>query len=221
MARLLGAPPGYVGYEEGGQLTEAVRRRPYSVVLFDEIEKAHGDVFNVLLQLLDDGRLTDGQGRTVDFRNTVVIMTSNLGTHLIQGDAASGDPFVKERLWEVLRGHFRPEFLNRIDEVVVFNQLGRDQIKNIVEIQLAGLRKRLQERGLGLQLTDAAKSVLAEDGYDPAFGARPLKRSIQRLVQDPLAKRILSGEFPEGSTVEVDAGHEGQLMFHAVDSVQV
>ena len=215
VARLIGAPPGYVGYEEGGQLTEAVRRKPYSVVLFDEIEKAHSDVFNVLLQLLDDGRLTDGQGRTVDFRNTVVIMTSNLGTHLLQGDNVAGDPFVRERLWEVLRGHFRPEFLNRIDEVIAFNQLSREHIKDIVDIQLEGLRKRLSERGLSLELTDAAKDVLAQDGYDPSFGARPLKRSIQRLVQDPLAKRILSGEFTPGETVVVDAGHEGQLVFRS------
>ncbi len=215
VARLIGAPPGYVGYEEGGQLTEAVRRKPYSVVLFDEIEKAHGDVFNVLLQLLDDGRLTDGQGRTVDFRNTVVIMTSNLGTHLLQGDNVAGDPFVRERLWEVLRGHFRPEFLNRIDEVIAFNQLSREHIKNIVDIQLEGLRHRLSERGLTLELTEAAKDVLAADGYDPSFGARPLKRSIQKLVQDPLAKRILSGEFKDGENIEVDAGHEGQLLFHS------
>ena len=213
VARLIGAPPGYVGYEEGGQLTEAVRRKPYSVVLFDEIEKAHSDVFNVLLQLLDDGRLTDGQGRTVDFRNTVVIMTSNLGTHLLQGDNVAGDPFVRERLWDVLRGHFRPEFLNRIDEVIAFNQLSREHIKSIVDIQLEGLRKRLSERGLSLELTEAAKDILAQDGYDPSFGARPLKRSIQRLVQDPLAKRILSGEFVSGETVVVDAGHEGQLVF--------
>jgi ATP-dependent Clp protease ATP-binding subunit ClpB len=219
VARLLGAPPGYVGYDEGGQLTEAVRRRPYAVLLFDEIEKAHPDVFNVLLQLLDDGRLTDGQGRTVDFRNTVVIMTSNLGTHLIQGEAASEDPFVKERIWEVLRGHFRPEFLNRLDEVIVFNQLGREQIKSIVEIQLSSLRKRLADRGITLSLSDRAKEVLAEDSYDPSFGARPLKRSIQRLIQDPLARRILSGEFPQSSHIEVDAGHEGQLVFRAAGSV--
>jgi len=220
VSRLIGAPPGYVGYEEGGQLTEAVRRRPYSVILFDEIEKAHADVFNVLLQLLDDGRLTDGQGRTVDFRNAVVIMTSNLGTHLIQGDNVSGDPFVRERIWEVLRGHFRPEFLNRIDEVIVFNQLGRDQIKNIVEIQLGGLRRRLAERNISLVLTDRAKEILAEDGYDPSFGARPLKRSIQRLIQDPLAKRILSGEFSDGSTIEVDGGHEGTLVFRKAEKAE-
>jgi ATP-dependent Clp protease ATP-binding subunit ClpB len=216
VSRLVGAPPGYIGYEEGGQLTEAVRRRPYSVVLFDEIEKAHSDVFNVLLQLLDDGRLTDGQGRTVDFRNAVIIMTSNLGTHLIQGSNATEDPILKERIWEVLRGHFRPEFLNRIDEVVVFNPLGREQIKYIVDIQLDSLRKRLQERNITLTLTERAKNILAEEGYDPSFGARPLKRSIQRLIQDALAKRILNGEFADGSHIEVDEGHEGTLAFRKV-----
>jgi ATP-dependent Clp protease ATP-binding subunit ClpB len=220
VSRLIGAPPGYVGYEEGGQLTEAVRRRPYSVILFDEIEKAHGDVFNVLLQLLDDGRLTDGQGRTVDFRNTVVIMTSNLGTQLIQGQNASEDPLLKERIWDVLRGHFRPEFLNRVDEVIIFNPLGREEIKHIVEIQLEGLRKRLDERNIHLELTDAARGVLAEEGYDPSFGARPLKRAIQRLIQDPLAKKILSGEFADGDTVEVDTGHEGQLVFRKAGVAQ-
>jgi ATP-dependent Clp protease ATP-binding subunit ClpB len=215
VSRLIGAPPGYVGYEEGGQLTEAVRRRPYSVVLFDEIEKAHGDVFNVLLQLLDDGRLTDGQGRTVDFRNTVVIMTSNLGTQLIQDKSASEDPLLREKIWEVLRGHFRPEFLNRVDEVIIFNPLGKEEIKRIVDIQLEGLKKRLAERNLSLELTDAARGVLAEEGFDPAFGARPLKRAIQRLIQDPLAKRILAGEFKDGDGITVDAGHEGQLVFRS------
>lgn len=222
VARLIGAPPGYVGYEEGGQLTEAVRRRPYSVILFDEIEKAHSDVFNVLLQLLDDGRLTDGQGRTVDFRNTVVIMTSNLGTQLIQGGNAAEDPILRERVWEVLREHFRPEFLNRVDEVIIFNPLGREQLKVIVDIQLEGLRKRLTERGIKLELTDAAKEIIAEEGYDPTYGARPLKRAIQRLIQDPLAKRMLAGEFKDGDTVRVDAGHEGTLMFTpAVEAVPV
>jgi ATP-dependent Clp protease ATP-binding subunit ClpB len=217
VSRLIGAPPGYVGYEEGGQLTEAVRRRPYSVVLFDEIEKAHGDVFNVLLQLLDDGRLTDGQGRTVDFRNTVVIMTSNLGTQFIQGENASEDPLLREKVWDVLRGHFRPEFLNRVDEVIIFNPLGKEEIKHIVDIQLVGLKKRLAERGLSLELTDAARGVLAEEGFDPAFGARPLKRAIQRLIQDPLAKKVLAGEFKDGDTIEVDAGHEGQLVFRTAN----
>ncbi|MDQ3815080.1 MAG: AAA family ATPase, partial [Armatimonadota bacterium] len=213
VSRLIGAPPGYIGYEEGGQLTEAVRRRPYSVILFDEIEKAHHDVFNVLLQLLDDGRLTDGQGRTVDFLNTVVIMTSNLGTQLIQGGNAAEDPILKERIWEVLRGHFRPEFLNRVDEAIIFNSLGREEIKKIADIQLGALRQRLAERGITLELTDRAKEVLAEEGYDPVFGARPLKRAIQRFVQDPLAKKILSGEFSDGDTIEVDVGREGQLIF--------
>lgn len=212
VARLIGAPPGYVGYEEGGQLTEAVRRRPYAVLLLDEIEKAHPDVFNVLLQLLDDGRLTDGQGRTVDFKNTVVIMTSNIGTHLIQA-AEPGDFTLKDRVFTELRGHFRPEFLNRIDEVIIFNALGREQIGSIVEIQLEGLRKRLAERGISVTLTPGARDILAEEGYDPAFGARPLKRAIQKLVQDPLARRILGGEIRDGDAVEVDAGHEGQLVF--------
>jgi ATP-dependent Clp protease ATP-binding subunit ClpB len=198
-----------------------VRRRPYSVLLFDEIEKAHPDVFNVLLQLLDDGRLTDGQGRTVDFRNTVVIMTSNLGTQLIQGGDASQDPILRERIWEVLRNHFRPEFLNRIDEVITFNPLGREQLKVIVDIQLASLKKRLGERGITLELSDAARGIIAEEGYDPTFGARPLKRAIQRLVQDPLAKRVLSSEFRDGDTIEVDAGHEGQLVFRKVESIVV
>jgi ATP-dependent Clp protease ATP-binding subunit ClpB len=218
VSRLIGAPPGYVGYEEGGQLTEAVRRRPYSVVLFDEIEKAHSDVFNVLLQLLDDGRLTDGQGRTVDFRNTVVIMTSNLGTQLIQDKSASEDPLLREKVWDILRGHFRPEFLNRVDEVIIFNPLGKEEIKRIVDIQLTGLKKRLAERNLTLELTDAARGVLADEGFDPAFGARPLKRAIQRLIQDPLAKKVLGGEFKDGDMIEVDAGHEGQLVFHTTNS---
>ncbi|HEX8465421.1 MAG TPA: AAA family ATPase, partial [Abditibacterium sp.] len=212
VARLIGAPPGYVGYEEGGQLTEAVRRRPYSVVLFDEIEKAHPDVFNALLQLLDDGRLTDGQGRVVSFKNTVVIMTSNLASNLIMS-AEPGDFTLKDRVFEALRAHFRPEFLNRIDEIVMFESLGRDQLANIVEIQLEGLRKRLAERGISISLTDAAKEVVGEEGYDPQFGARPLKRAIQRLIQDPLARKILSGEVRDGQSVEIDAGHEGQLVF--------
>jgi ATP-dependent Clp protease ATP-binding subunit ClpB len=196
VARLVGAPPGYVGYEEGGQLTEAVRRRPYSVVLLDEIEKAHAEVFDVLLQILDDGRLTDGQGRTVDFRNTVVIMTSN-----IRSEAQ-------------LLDHFRPEFLNRIDEVVVFEALTREQIADIVELQLTRLRVRLAERRLALELTDAAKEVVAEAGWDPAYGARPLKRALQRLVENPLALRLLEGDFADGDTVRVDA-EEGELVFAA------
>ena len=194
VSRLVGAPPGYVGYDEGGQLTEAVRRRPYSVVLLDEIEKAHAEVFDVLLQVLDDGRLTDGQGRTVDFRNTVLIMTSNI------------------RSAEQLREHFRPEFLNRIDEIVVFDALGKEQLADIAELQLERLRARLAERKLSLELTDAAKDVLAEAGWDPTYGARPLKRALQRLVENPLAQRLLEGEFAEGDTIRVDA-QNGELVF--------
>src|SRR5438477_5455348 len=203
VARLIGAPPGYVGYDEGGQLTEAVRRRPYSVILFDEIEKAHGDVFNVLLQLLDDGRLTDGHGRTVDFRNTVVIMTSNLGSHIFR--EYEKPEKVRPLLMQELRATLRPEFLNRIDDVVIFRPLGREELARIVEIQLGHLRRRLEARRLVLEVTDAAKELLAREGYDPTFGARPLKRTIQRLVQDPLALRLLEGEFKEGDTVLVDA----------------
>jgi ATP-dependent Clp protease ATP-binding subunit ClpB len=214
VARLIGAPPGYVGYDEGGQLTEAVRRRPYAVVLFDEIEKAHGDVFNVLLQLLDDGRLTDGHGRTVDFRNTVVIMTSNLGSHLFREytDPAKVRPMVLQEL----RNTLRPEFLNRIDEIVVFRALDRDQIAQIVDIQLASLRRRLEARRMALEVTDAAKAVLAREGYDPTFGARPLKRTIQRLIQDPLALKLLEGELKEGDTVTVDAHGDGLAFSRSV-----
>jgi ATP-dependent Clp protease ATP-binding subunit ClpB len=203
VARLIGAPPGYIGFDEGGQLTEAVRRRPYSVILFDEIEKAHPDVFNVLLQLLDDGRLTDGQGRTVDFRNTVVIMTSNLGSHIFR--EYERPEKVRPLIMQELRNTLRPEFLNRIDEVVIFMPLGHEQIERIVDIQLEHLRRRLAARRIGLEVTDTAKKVLASEGYDPTFGARPLKRTIQRLVQDPLALRILEHEFNEGDTVVVDA----------------
>jgi ATP-dependent Clp protease ATP-binding subunit ClpB len=199
VARLVGAPPGYVGYEEGGQLTEAVRRRPYSVVLLDEIEKAHPEVFDVLLQILDDGRLTDGQGRTVDFRNTVIVMTSNV------------------RSAEALRDVFRPEFLNRIDEIVEFHPLSRDQLADIVELQLERLRARLAERGLSLELTDSAKEILAEAGWDPTYGARPLKRDIQRMVENPLALRLLEGEFEEGDTIRVDA-RDGELVFEKAGS---
>jgi ATP-dependent Clp protease ATP-binding subunit ClpB len=208
VSRLIGAPPGYVGYEEGGQLTEAVRRRPYSVVLFDEIEKAHPDVFNVLLQILDDGRVTDSQGRTVNFRNTVIIMTSNLGSTLILEYAGIDRADVREEVErEVLaemRGHFRPEFLNRVDEVIVFKPLGRPELKTIVDLQLKRVEQLLADRKMVLRVTDAAKELIAEEGYDPAYGARPLKRSIQRLVQNPLAIRILEGVFDEGDTVVVD-----------------
>jgi ATP-dependent Clp protease ATP-binding subunit ClpB len=210
VARLIGAPPGYVGYEEGGQLTEAVRRRPYSVILFDEIEKAHQDVFNILLQILDDGRLTDGQGRTVDFRNTVIIMTSNLGSAVLQ-DTRIPDAEQRRLVMEAVRAHFRPEFLNRVDEIIVFTPLSRQQIDQIVEIQLERLRRRLAERRMTLTLTPAAKHLLGNEGYDPTFGARPLKRVIQRRLQDPLALQILEGTFKDGDALHVDA-LDGQLV---------
>ena len=210
VARLVGAPPGYVGYDEGGQLTEAVRRRPYAVLLFDEVEKAHPDVWSALLQVLDDGRLTDGKGRTVDFRNTVVIMTSNVGSELIQESARRGDSDeqLKNKLMEVLRHTFKPEFLNRIDETVVFHSLGKGEIERIVEIQLKDLRKRLAERKLQLEVTAEAKAQLAERGYDPVFGARPLKRTIQRMIENPLAAFVLAGRFVEGDTVLVEPDGE-------------
>jgi len=205
VSRLVGAPPGYVGYEEGGQLTEAVRRRPYSVVLFDEIEKAHSEVFNVLLQLLDDGRLTDGHGRTVDFRNTIVIMTSNLGNQLWEG----GHEVSREEITRVLQMHFRPEFLNRIDEIILFHPLTREHLAQIVDIQLRRIAALLKERGYILEVDQTAREYLAEVGYDPDFGARPLKRAIQRELQDPLALKILAGEFHEGDTILVERGAEG------------
>ena len=203
VSRLIGAPPGYVGYDEGGQLTEAVRRRPYSVVLFDEIEKAHPDVFNVLLQVLDDGRVTDGQGRTVDFTNTVLIMTSNIGSQFIlaEADAAARN----EKALDALRGHFRPEFLNRIDDIIIFDRLQQQDLRRIVNIQLQRVRKRLADRGLKLELTDAAADIVAAHGYDPVYGARPLKRAIQRDILDPLSMTILSGQYPDGSTIHIDA----------------
>jgi ATP-dependent Clp protease ATP-binding subunit ClpB len=210
VARLIGAPPGYVGYEEGGYLTEAVRRRPYSVVLFDEIEKAHPDVFNVLLQILEDGRLTDGQGRTVDFKNTVIIMTSNLGSQFITDVADRKE--MERRVIAALQQAFKPEFLNRIDEVVIFNALGRDEIKRIVEIQLKRLERLLAERKIAIEVTEAAKALLAERGYDPVYGARPLKRTIQKMIQDPLALNILDGAFGEGDRVAIDA-QGGEIAF--------
>ena len=208
VSRLIGAPPGYVGYEEGGQLTEAVRRRPYSVVLFDEIEKAHSEVFNVLLQLLDDGRLTDGQGRTVDFRNTVIIMTSNLGNTLWE----NGHRVSRDEITRVLQAHFRPEFLNRIDEIVVFHPLGKEHLAGIVDIQLRRVSRLLAEKGYRLEVTEAAREYLAEVGYDPQFGARPLKRAIQRELQDPLALKILAGEFKEGDIIKVERGSAGLIL---------
>ncbi len=215
VSRMIGAPPGYVGYEEAGQLTEAVRRRPYSVVLFDEIEKAHPEVLNVLLQLLDDGRLTDGKGRTVDFKNTVVIMTSNLGSHYLVDELTEGS---RRKVMDALREHFRPEFLNRIDEVIFFHPLGRDHLKRIIDIQLAAVVKRLEERKIHIVLTDAAKELLVQEGYDPSYGARPLKRTIQRRVLDPLALRVLEGDFVDGDTVVVDAT-AGGLIFEKQQAV--
>jgi len=209
VSRLIGAPPGYVGYEEAGQLTEAVRRRPYAVILFDEVEKAHPEVFNVMLQLLDDGRLTDGKGRTVDFKNTVVIMTSNLGTQVMVESAARGaatlSDGVKREVMDSLRQHFRPEFLNRIDEIIFFHALGLEHMKAIIDIQVRGLLKRLEDRKIHVELTDEAKGVLVREGYDPAYGARPLKRTLQRRVLDPLAMKVLEGQFAEGDRVTVDA----------------
>jgi ATP-dependent Clp protease ATP-binding subunit ClpB len=215
VSRLIGAPPGYVGYEEGGQLTEAVRRRPYSVVLFDEIEKAHRDVFNVFLQILDDGRLTDGQGRTVDFRNTVLIMTSNVGSEQIQRLGARKDAGkeMHEAAMEALRAEFKPEFLNRVDDVVVFRPLSREDLSHIVEIQLARLRKLLAERQITLELGEKGREAVADAGYDPVYGARPLKRAIQRMIQDPLSTRLLSGDFGPGDHVVVDEGKDGGLEF--------
>ncbi|MEZ0212308.1 MAG: ATP-dependent chaperone ClpB [Xanthobacteraceae bacterium] len=220
VARLIGAPPGYVGYEEGGSLTEAVRRRPYQVVLFDEIEKAHPDVFNVLLQVLDDGRLTDGQGRTVDFRNTLIIMTSNLGSeYLVNQREGEDSEAVREEVMAVVRSHFRPEFLNRVDEIVLFHRLRRDQMGAIVDIQAVRLRKLLEDRKITLELSPEARDFLAERGYDPAYGARPLKLVMQKLLQDPLAGRILAGTVKDGDTIRVERG-ANELLFdtkHAVD----
>jgi ATP-dependent Clp protease ATP-binding subunit ClpB len=217
VSRLTGAPPGYVGYEEGGQLTEAVRRRPYSVVLFDEIEKAHADVFNVLLQVLEDGRLTDSQGRTVDFRNTVIIMTSNLGSHVIQDLSGAGrETEMRQAVQELLRQHFRPEFLNRVDETVIFQQLSREQIGEIVTIQLQRVRARLADRKLKLELTPDALEFLGNEGFDPVYGARPLKRTIQRRILDPLSLELLEGRFHEGDTIRVDA-QGGKLVFERAE----
>ena len=221
VARMIGAPPGYIGYEEGGHLTEAIRRRPYSVILLDEIEKAHPDVFNVLLQVLDDGRLTDGQGRTVDFRNTVVVMTSNLGSQMIQEMAAQNNyPLMKSMVMTQVADHFRPEFINRIDEVVVFHPLGREQIRAIAEIQIGFLRQRLADRQMGLAVSAAALDQLGDAGFDPVYGARPLKRAIQQALENPLARRILASEFSPGDTIAVDAGEDG-LTFCKNDGIRL
>jgi ATP-dependent Clp protease ATP-binding subunit ClpB len=210
VARLIGAPPGYVGYEEGGALTEAVRRRPYQVVLFDEVEKAHPDVFNVLLQVLDDGRLTDGQGRTVDFRNTLIVLTSNLGSEVLANQPEGQDSSaVRGQVMEVVRLAFRPEFLNRLDEILLFHRLSRAQMTGIVDIQLERLQKLLGDRKIKLDLDKAARTWLAEAGYDPVYGARPLKRVIQRELQNPLAQMILAGRIKDGDTVRISAGEGG------------
>ncbi|MEO6333961.1 MAG: AAA family ATPase, partial [Pyrinomonadaceae bacterium] len=221
VARMIGAPPGYIGYEEGGQLTEAVRRRPYSVVLFDEIEKAHPDVFNVLLQILDDGRLTDSKGRVVDFKNTVLIMTSNLGSREIQ--AATENPLadrdIRTNVLQVLRDHFKPEFLNRIDDIVVFKQLAREQIAEIIDVQLEKLRKTLEDRGITIELDQSAKDLLVQEGYDPVYGARPLKRAIQTLIQNPLAVSLLKADISAGAAVRVSA-ENGEMKFTPVVAEQ-
>jgi ATP-dependent Clp protease ATP-binding subunit ClpB len=220
VSRMIGAPPGYVGYEESGQLTEAVRRRPYSVVLFDEIEKAHAEVLNVLLQLLDDGRLTDGKGRTVDFKNTVVIMTSNIGSHYIAETAIKGEPMseeVKREVMDALRAHFRPEFINRVDDIIIFHALTRAQMRQIIDIQLRGLVRRLEDRKIHVELSDKAKDLIIEEGYDPTYGARPLKRTIQRRVLDPLAMRVLQGDFREGDRVRIDV-KAGDLTFGKLEA---
>ncbi|MEW5905767.1 MAG: AAA family ATPase, partial [Elusimicrobiota bacterium] len=215
VSRLIGAPPGYVGYDEGGQLTEHVRRRPYSVLLFDEIEKAHPDVFNIFLQVLDEGRLTDGKGRTVDFRNTVVIMTSNIASRLILEQAGKSQEKVKKAVQDSLLEHFRPEFINRVDEIVVFNALGKEEISRIVDLQLARLSKVLSDRNIALELDKSARDLLFSEGFDPQYGARPMKRAIQRLVQDPLAIKLLEGEIKTGSRIVAGAGKEGVLEFSA------
>ncbi|CEF56729.1 ATP-dependent Clp protease ATP-binding subunit ClpB [Acetobacter ghanensis] len=213
VARLIGAPPGYVGYEEGGVLTEAVRRRPYQVILFDEVEKAHEDVFNILLQVLDDGRLTDGQGRTVDFRNTLIILTSNLGSEYLANQPDGDTPaMVQAQVMKVVREHFRPEFLNRLDEVILFSRLQRADMAKIVDIQVARLQKLLEDRKITLHLDNLAETWLANEGYDPVYGARPLKRVIQRSLQNPLAGQLLEGTIHDGETVNISADGDGLLI---------
>jgi len=213
VARMIGAPPGYVGYDEGGSLTEAVRRRPYQVILFDEVEKAHPDVFNVLLQVLDDGRLTDGQGRTVDFRNTLIIMTSNLGSDVIANQPEGEDlEVVRPMVMEVVRSAFRPEFLNRLDETILFRRLAREHMDGIVEIQLDRLRSRVMDRGITIELDEAARAWIADQGYDPVYGARPLKRTIQRALENPLAQAILEDRINDGDEIKVSAGKDGLMI---------
>jgi ATP-dependent Clp protease ATP-binding subunit ClpB len=221
VARLIGAPPGYVGYEEGGQLTESVRRRPYSVVLLDEVEKAHPEVFNVFLQVFDDGRLTDGQGRTVDFTNTIIIMTSNVGSHLIKSMTGADQKTMRSAVMDELDHHFRPEFLNRMDDIIVFKSLTQEDLTRIVSIQLRRLERLLRERRISLELTTDARLLLAEQGFDPVYGARPLKRVIQRYLQDPLAIQILEGHVHEGDHVVVDVSEDGEgLSFSAVPATE-
>jgi ATP-dependent Clp protease ATP-binding subunit ClpB len=205
VSRLIGAPPGYVGYDQGGQLTESIRRRPYSVVLFDEVEKAHPEVFNVLLQVLDDGRLTDGQGRTVDFSNTIIVMTSNLGSQYIQDWNGSDAAGLESQVLGVVRQHFRPEFLNRIDDIIVFHRLSKDELSHIVELQIGQLLQQVGEQDIAVEVTEPAKQLLAQEGFDPAYGARPLKRVIQRRVLDPLAMQIIDGKIKPGDAVRVTA----------------
>jgi ATP-dependent Clp protease ATP-binding subunit ClpB len=215
VSRLIGAPPGYVGYDEGGQLTEAVRRRPYCVILFDEIEKAHNDVFNVLLQVLDEGRLTDGHGRTVDFKNTLIIMTSNIGSHRIQEAGGQVTAELERSVREMVRAHFRPEFLNRLDDIIIFHALTLEQIEQIVDIQLRGLRRLLADRKVDIELTSEAKKLIAKEGFDPTFGARPLKRVIQQSIQNELAVRLLRGEVKDGDRVRIGL-KKGQLSFEKI-----
>ena len=212
VSRLVGAPPGYVGYEEGGQLTEAVKRRPYSIILLDEIEKAHNDVFNILLQILDDGRLTDGKGRTIDFRNTIIIMTSNLGSQVIK-EMSQDFEKMEHKVREILDHHFRPEFLNRVDEVIIFKALSQDVILKILDIQIEELRKRLKQKKIDIDLSKAAKQLLAERGFDPVYGARPLKRTLQKDIQNPLALKILEGSYKSGDKVLIDVDSKGDLKF--------
>jgi ATP-dependent Clp protease ATP-binding subunit ClpB len=215
VSRLIGAPPGYVGYEEGGQLTEQIRRRPYAVILFDEIEKAHQDVFNILLQIMDDGRLTDGQGRVVDFKNTIIIMTSNIGASFLQAEGLSsekGFEDASQQVMQALHAHFRPEFLNRVDDTIIFHPLGKEQLVKIIDLRLEDLRRLLADRKISIELTDTAKGLIFTEGFDPNFGARPLKRAIQKLIQDPLALKILDGEVLHGDHVVVDA-EKGKLKF--------
>jgi ATP-dependent Clp protease ATP-binding subunit ClpB len=213
VSRLIGAPPGYVGYEEGGYLTEAIRRRPYSIILLDEVEKAHPEVFNVLLQVLDDGRLTDGHGRTVDFKNTVIIMTSNMGSQWIADLTDKDYDEMKKRVTEAVKAHFKPEFINRIDDIIIFRSLSAENIKEIVKLQLAYLTKRAAERNIELKYTEKLKNLIAKEGYDPAYGARPLKRLIQKKIQDTLALMILKGEVKEGDAVALDVDTKGNVVF--------